>query len=258
MLLANTAAKGHFPRMTETTATPPMKVAIIPVTPLQQNCTLVWCTKTMRGAFIDAGGDIDRLKLAVERSGVTIEKLLVTHGHIDHCGSTGILAKDLGVPIEGPHEADRYWIAKLDEDGKRWGITGEVFEPDRWLSDGDKVTIGELEARRDPLPRPHPGPRRVLSRALEIRGRRRRAVPGLDRAHRLSDGQSPAADRFDHAEALAIGQRHHVRARTRSQQHVRSRTPDQFIRQRLRARLTKGRSPGGKAGAAFASHVQRD
>lgn len=124
---------------------PPMKVAIIPVTPLQQNCTLVWCTKTMRGAFIDAGGDIERLRAAIDKSGVVIEKLLVTHGHIDHCGITGVLAAELGVPIEGPHEADRFWISRLDEDGKRWGIRGEVFEPNRWLEDGDTVTVGELE-----------------------------------------------------------------------------------------------------------------
>ena len=126
-------------------AEPPFKVAIIPVTPLQQNCTLVWCSKTMRGAFIDAGGDLAKLRKAIEITGVTIEKLLVTHGHIDHCGSTGIFARELGVPIEGPHEADRYWISRLDEDGQRWGITGEVFEPTRWLADGDKVTVGEVE-----------------------------------------------------------------------------------------------------------------
>lgn len=130
--------------MTQTLAEPPMKVAIIPVTPLQQNCTLVWCTKTMKGAFIDAGGDLEKLKLAIERSGVTIEKLLVTHGHIDHCGMTGILAKELGVPIEGPQEADRFWISQLKEDGQRWGINGEVFEPDRWLNDGETVTVGDL------------------------------------------------------------------------------------------------------------------
>ncbi|MFX8278105.1 MBL fold metallo-hydrolase, partial [Acinetobacter baumannii] len=74
-------------------AEPALRVAIIPVTPLQQNCTLVWCTRTMRGAFIDAGGDLPKLRRAIERSGVTIEKLLVTHGHIDHCGSTGIFAR---------------------------------------------------------------------------------------------------------------------------------------------------------------------
>ncbi len=124
---------------------PPMRAAIVPVTPLQQNCTLIWCTRTMRGALVDPGGDLDRLKQAVEKAGVTLEKLLVTHGHLDHCGQTGILARELGLPIEGPEEADRFWIARLEEDGRRWGMHGESFEPDRWLHDGDKVTVGELE-----------------------------------------------------------------------------------------------------------------
>lgn len=124
---------------------PPLKAAIIPVTPLQQNCTLLWCTKTMRGTFTDPGGDLDRLKAAAAQNGVTIEKILLTHGHIDHCGSAGILAGELGVKIEGPHEADRFWISRLDDDGKRWGITGKPFEPDRWLVDGDTVTVGELD-----------------------------------------------------------------------------------------------------------------
>ena len=124
---------------------PPLKAAIIPVTPLQQNCTLLWCTKTMRGTFTDPGGDLDRLKAAATQNGVTIEKILLTHGHIDHCGSAGILAQELDVKIEGPHEADRFWISRLDDDGKRWGITGKPFEPDRWLEDGDTVTVGELK-----------------------------------------------------------------------------------------------------------------
>jgi glyoxylase-like metal-dependent hydrolase (beta-lactamase superfamily II) len=123
---------------------PPLKAAIIPVTPLQQNCTLLWCTKTMRGAFVDPGGDLPRLKAAAQQAGVTIEKILLTHGHIDHCGQAGVLAKELGVPIEGPHEADRYWISRLDEDGRRWGIPGVPFEPDCWLVDGDTATVGEL------------------------------------------------------------------------------------------------------------------
>ena len=124
---------------------PPLKATIIPVTPLQQNCTLLWCTKTMRGTFTDPGGDLDRLKAAAVQNGVTIEKILLTHGHIDHCGSAGILAQELGVKIEGPHEADRFWISRLDDDGKRWGIAGKPFEPDRWLEDGDTVTVGELK-----------------------------------------------------------------------------------------------------------------
>jgi hydroxyacylglutathione hydrolase len=121
---------------------PPLRAAIIPVTPLQQNCTLLWCTKTMRGAFVDPGGDLPRLKAAATEAGVTIEKILLTHGHIDHCGSAGILAEELGVPIEGPHEDDIFWIAKLEEDGARYGITGRPFTPERWLVDGDQATVG--------------------------------------------------------------------------------------------------------------------
>lgn len=122
-----------------------MKAAILPVTPLQQNCSLIWCTKTNKAALIDPGGDLDKLKAAVVQAGVELEKILITHGHIDHCGESGILAKELGLPIEGPQEDDRFWISRLGEDGKKYGINGEVFEPDRWLNDGDKVTVGELE-----------------------------------------------------------------------------------------------------------------
>ena len=124
---------------------PPLKAAIIPVTPLQQNCTMVWCTETMRGAFVDPGGDLPRLRAAVEQTGVTIEKILLTHGHIDHAGQAGVLAAELGVPIEGPHEDDRFWIAQLEEDGRRYGVEGKPFEPDRWLEDGDTVSVGKLD-----------------------------------------------------------------------------------------------------------------
>ena len=123
---------------------PPLKAVIIPVTPLQQNSSLLWCTETMRGAFTDPGGDIERLKAAAEQHGVTIEKILLTHGHIDHCGSAKILAEELGVPIEGPHEDDRFWIARLEDDGRSYGIRGKSFESDRWLVDGDTVTVGAL------------------------------------------------------------------------------------------------------------------
>ncbi|WP_295636750.1 MBL fold metallo-hydrolase [Novosphingobium sp.] len=132
------------PAESPTPDVPPMKVAIIPVTAFEQNCSLVWCTRTMKAALVDPGGDLDRLKLAVERAGVTVEKLLITHGHLDHCGSAGVLARDLGVPIEGPQEADRFWIAKLGDDSRNFGIPGEVFEPTRWLHDGDTVTVGDL------------------------------------------------------------------------------------------------------------------
>ena len=124
--------------------TPPLRAAIIPVTPLQQNCTLLWCTRTMRGAFVDPGGDLERLKAAATQAGVTIEKIIVTHGHIDHCGQAGVLAAELGVPIEGPHEDDLFWIARLEDDGRQYGIAGKPFASDRYLVDGDTVTVGDL------------------------------------------------------------------------------------------------------------------
>ena len=130
--------------MSNLPANPPLKAMIIPVTPLQQNCTLLWCTETMKGAFVDPGGDLDKLKAAAAQSGASIEKILVTHGHIDHCGSAGILAAELGVPIEGPHRDDIFWISRLEEDGQRYGVSGKPFEPDRWLDDGDTVTVGKL------------------------------------------------------------------------------------------------------------------
>ena len=85
----------------------PLRAAIITVTPFRQNCSLVWCSKTMRGALVDPGGDLDRIKTAVAKAGVTLEKILLTHGHADHCGQAGMLADELNLPVEGPHEADR-------------------------------------------------------------------------------------------------------------------------------------------------------
>ena len=123
---------------------PPLRASIIPVTPLQQNCSLLWCTATMQGAFVDPGGDLPKLKAAAAQSRVKIEKILLTHGHIDHCGSAGIFAEELGVPIEGPHEDDIFWISQLKEDGARYGIAGRPFTPDRWLVDGDQATVGQL------------------------------------------------------------------------------------------------------------------
>ena len=169
---------------------PPLKAAIIPVTPLQQNCTLLWCTETMLGAFVDPGGDLDRLKAAAAQTGVTIEKILLTHGHIDHCGSAGILAAELGVPIEGPQEEDRFWIARLEDDGMRYGVPGKPFEPDRWLEDGDTVTVGKLTFNVRHCPGHTPGPHRLPPSRIEAGAGRRRAVPGIDRPHRFPPRQS--------------------------------------------------------------------
>jgi glyoxylase-like metal-dependent hydrolase (beta-lactamase superfamily II) len=136
---------------------PPLKAAIIPVTPLQQNCTLLWCTATNKAALVDPGGDLPKLRDAIRQTGVTVEKILLTHGHIDHCGQAGILAEELGVPIEGPEEQDRFWIARLEEDGRQYGIEAKAFEPDRWLAQGDTVTVGELAFKVHHCPGHTPG-----------------------------------------------------------------------------------------------------
>jgi len=146
----------HIRAMNQTTV-PPLRASIVPVTPLQQNCSLIWCTRTMLAALVDPGGDLDKLKAAVAQVGVKVEKLLITHGHLDHCGQAGILAKELGVPIEGPHEDDRFWIERLGEDGQKYGMKAESFEPDRWLSDGDVVRLGEQELQVIHCPGHTPG-----------------------------------------------------------------------------------------------------
>ena len=121
----------------------PLRIGIVPVTVYQQNCSLIWCTATMKGALVDPGGDLDKLKQAIAQTGITVEKLLITHGHMDHCGLAGVLARDLGVPIEGPHEDDKFWIDQHAR-GMIEGVPTEVFTPDRWLHDGDTVTVGDL------------------------------------------------------------------------------------------------------------------
>jgi len=124
-----------------------MRYAIVPVTPFEQNCTVFWCEKTLQAAVIDAGGDLDRILKTVERERLQIVKLLVTHGHIDHAGGVAELSERLGgVPIEGPHEADRFWIDGMINQSRMFGLAGvRPFEPTRWLEDGDKVNFGEVE-----------------------------------------------------------------------------------------------------------------
>jgi glyoxylase-like metal-dependent hydrolase (beta-lactamase superfamily II) len=117
---------------------------IVPVTPFEQNCSIVWCDKSRRAAVIDPGGDLERIRAAADKLGVTIEKILLTHGHIDHAGGTARLARELGVPVEGPHAEDRFWIEGMPQQSKMFGFPGvEAFEPDRWLVDGDTVSVGD-------------------------------------------------------------------------------------------------------------------
>lgn len=121
------------------------RAGIVPVTPFQQNCTLIWSDETKVGAVVDPGGDLDRIEAAIAGQGITIEKILLTHGHIDHAGGAAELRERLGVPIEGPHEADRYLLDSLPETGANYGLDGaRVVTPDRWLGDGDVVEVGGL------------------------------------------------------------------------------------------------------------------
>jgi glyoxylase-like metal-dependent hydrolase (beta-lactamase superfamily II) len=125
----------------------PIKAAILPVTPYQQNCSLVWCTRTKRGAVIDPGGDLDRLRQAIDLEGVILEKVLLTHGHLDHASGASRLARDFGgLPIEGPHRDDAFLLDELGRNAVRPGFgEAENCTPTRWLEDGDTVTIGEAE-----------------------------------------------------------------------------------------------------------------
>ena len=121
-----------------------MRFSIVPVTPFQQNCSLVWCEATGRAALIDPGGDIERLLAAVERQGVALEKLLLTHGHIDHVGAAGLLSQQLGIPIEGPHRDDAFLLDSLPRQAAMFGFPHtEPFRPSHWLQDGDTVGIGD-------------------------------------------------------------------------------------------------------------------
>jgi glyoxylase-like metal-dependent hydrolase (beta-lactamase superfamily II) len=130
-----------------------MKAVVIPVTPFAQNCSLVWCPKTDEGAVIDPGGDLDRILAEADKHNVELKQILLTHAHIDHAGGTAELARKRGLPIIGPHRGDKFWIDGLAEQGRMFGFDkAESFEPDRWLDEGDRVRVGdvELEVRHCP------------------------------------------------------------------------------------------------------------
>lgn len=123
-----------------------MKYQIIPVTPFEQNCSILWCEQTKRGAIVDPGGDVSRILRAVEAKGIELEKILVTHGHIDHAGAVAELAERLSLPIEGPQREDQFWIVGMPAQSRMFGFANvRAFTPDRWLEQGDKVRFGNVE-----------------------------------------------------------------------------------------------------------------
>jgi glyoxylase-like metal-dependent hydrolase (beta-lactamase superfamily II) len=131
----------------------PLHYRTIPVTPFQQNCSLVWCPETMAAAVIDPGGEVPRLLAEADRLGLDLQAVWLTHAHIDHAGGTGTLARRLRLPIVGPHPGDQFWIDGLPQQSAMFGFPpAEAFTPDRWLADGDTVQVGDcvLQVRHCP------------------------------------------------------------------------------------------------------------
>lgn len=121
-----------------------LQYKIVPVTAFEQNCSIIWCDETMNAAIIDPGGDVPRICEALESLKLKVEKIILTHAHIDHAGATKDMAEKFGVKIEGPHKDDQFWIDLLPQQSQMFGFpSAKVFTPDRWLDDGDTVTVGK-------------------------------------------------------------------------------------------------------------------
>ena len=120
-----------------------LQAAIIPVTPIQQNCALIWDDASKQALVVDPGGDVPRIMEAIGKLGLTVERILLTHGHLDHAGGAAELREALGVPVDGPEERDAFLLDSLEEQGRSYGIAGLCnVRPDRWLSEGDTVALG--------------------------------------------------------------------------------------------------------------------
>ena len=123
----------------------PLHYRTIPVTPFQQNASILWCDRTREAAVVDPGGELPRLLAAVAALGVELRQILLTHAHIDHAGGAGQLARELGLPIVGPHRGDAFWIDALAQQSAMFGLNrAETFAPTRWLEDGDTVQVGQV------------------------------------------------------------------------------------------------------------------
>lgn len=120
-----------------------MHYRIIPVTPFQQNCTLLVCPETAETAIIDPGGEPERILMAIDEMQARPVAVLLTHGHLDHVGAAPALAQTLGLPIIGPQREDAFWLNALPQQAQMFGLPPQqAFEPDRWLEDGDTVEVG--------------------------------------------------------------------------------------------------------------------
>ncbi len=135
-----------------------IQYTIVPVTPYQQNCSIIKCETTGKAAIVDPGGDIEKILAAVKQMGATVEKVILTHAHLDHCAAADVLRQQLEVPIEGPHREDEFWLEKLPEWCQMSGFPHvDAFLPDRWLEQGDTVMVGEQELQVIHCPGHTPG-----------------------------------------------------------------------------------------------------
>ena len=120
-----------------------LQYRIIPVTPFEQNCSLVWCDETKKAALVDPGGDVEKIRRAVTEDGVSLEKIILTHAHIDHSGAVGEISESDSLPIEGPHKEDDFWIQMLPQQSQMFGFPqAKSFTPTRWLQQDDTVSVG--------------------------------------------------------------------------------------------------------------------
>lgn len=125
-----------------------LQCSIIPVTPYQQNCSVIKCMRTGKAAILDPGGGAGRILETLKKMDATAEKVILTHAHADHCAASDLLRRQLDIPIEGPHRDDAFWLERLPDSCRGSGMPpAEPFTPDRWLVDGDAVSVGELAFR---------------------------------------------------------------------------------------------------------------
>jgi hydroxyacylglutathione hydrolase len=122
-----------------------LQVTIIPVTPFEQNCALIWDEESKEAAVVDPGGDVERVMAAIEETDVSVRNIFLTHGHMDHAGGAVELAEKLGVKITGPGIEDKFLLDSLSEQAARFGMKAQNCVPDFWLKEGDKITIGGSE-----------------------------------------------------------------------------------------------------------------
>ena len=125
-----------------------MNYHIIPVTAFAQNCSLIWCEETLQAAVVDPGGEAQKIIREAAEKGVTVSQILLTHGHLDHVGAAAELAAHYGVPIVGPEKADDFWLQGLPAQSRMFGLDECLpLTPDRWLEEGETVSVGNVTLR---------------------------------------------------------------------------------------------------------------